>query len=802
MMRAIRKYERAIYLVVTVVIVVSFSFFGTYEAVLGSRVTDQVAFTAVNGEKISKRDLDEMVLFLSTDKDDKLLYGGGWGPNFLNDGVIQNDFLQTGMADVLISQFKNDLAPDLASRLEREKRYTLYSHPQARFLGVESVWDYFIPEMTAHFNGLREQSDPVGQKALQHRTALYLGQKKLPPHVLRGILHQQEKQYGWLPNDETLEFGDLSLFGYHSLDDWFGPKLVRLVSEFIINSAILAGQKGYVVTKEEALADLLKNSEESYREFGQNPNVGVATSGEYYREQLRRMGMDQNQVVKIWQQVLLFRRLFQNVGNGTFVEAAPFTSFGSFAAQTALIDLYELPPSLQLASFKDLQALETYLNAVTKRGSDPVGLTSQFLSVDTVSRTIPELVQRRALVEVQGIDAKDLEAKVGVRQTWAWELDEKNWKSLEKQFPELGVSFAKTDADRRMALDKLHPETRGRVDTFAREAIVREHPEWIQDLLGKAGKRKETLFIHLKGGKEPLLGVKNNEKLGALLAAAPLSSKTTWSETERKAHEALQTYTDDKQHYYRISLLDYSQEPEILTFAEAKADGTLESMIVAQLEEKYKSLKEQGAGEKFKKKDGSWKEFAEVRDLLAEQVYKPLLDKIKASAFAKGIEDETMTSDILSSKRLFAHVRGLQKKISENPSLKEGLYREVAEPLPYADQLATRAALSSQWELEKKTLKVERLSPPDYGFNLMEAFGLQPGQWSQLHTPRDGDIAFFQLKQKETVPDPESFKEIIHSAIQQAKTRLSSEIQSLYMGSVLKDLQGKKAMTLDFMPSH
>ena len=73
-------------------------------------------------------------------------------------------------------------------------------------------------------------------------------------------MRYQEKQYNWLTPNPNLNQTDLSLFGYHTAEDWFGTHFTRLLSEFIINAAILAETQGYEVSKAEALADLVRNT--------------------------------------------------------------------------------------------------------------------------------------------------------------------------------------------------------------------------------------------------------------------------------------------------------------------------------------------------------------------------------------------------------------------------------------------------------------------------------------------------------------------------------------------------------------
>ena len=188
----------------------------------------------------------------------------------------------------------------------------------------------------------------------------------MPAPTLRYVLRYQEKQYNWLQPDEKLNQIDLSLFGYHTIEDWFGPHFTRLVSEFIINAAILAEKQGYDVSKAEVLADLVRNTQVSYQQNRDNPNLGVTSPEEYLSEQLRRMNMDQARAVKVWRQVLLFRRYFHDAGATALVDPVVNKNLHQFAHENITVDLFQLPKSLQLASYDDLQKFEAYLQAVRK----------------------------------------------------------------------------------------------------------------------------------------------------------------------------------------------------------------------------------------------------------------------------------------------------------------------------------------------------------------------------------------------------------------------------------------------------
>ncbi len=316
-----RTYQRYFFFVITIIIVISFSFFGTYSSMSSNPWNDQIAFTAIDGKKISRTDLDEMAFFLATDNADKQFFGGAWGPNFLNDGVIRNDFLATGMGEQIALAYANGLQSDLDKRLGKEKKYIPYSHPQAPFISVENIWKSFAPQIQEHFSSLRKEENALTPQALHNRVQLFLQARQIPPSLLQAILRHQEKQQQWIKPDIHLNQTDLSLFGYHSLEDWFGPQFTRLISQFIINAAVLAEEQGYEVSKEEALADLLRNAQTSYKQNSKNPHLGVTSLGEYVEEQLRRLHMDQTRAIQIWRNVLLFRRYFYDAAATPVVDS-------------------------------------------------------------------------------------------------------------------------------------------------------------------------------------------------------------------------------------------------------------------------------------------------------------------------------------------------------------------------------------------------------------------------------------------------------------------------------------------------
>lgn len=771
MLHFLRKHQKYFFFVISVVVIASFSFFGTYDTLPSNAIHEQVVFTALDGTKVTRAELDAMVVFLSTDNDDKRIFGGAWGPNFLNDGVVKNDVLATGIGEILAASYPDIVGRDLASHLEKEKRYPFYTHPQAKFISAESAWEYFAPGMKTHLRTLRKAENPLDSDAFSARVALYLAERQFPAPLLRQVLRYQQQQQSWLTPDPNLEYADLSLFGYHTMEDWFGLRFMRIIAEFIMNSSALAEQKGYDVTKTEALADLMRNAEISFQQNANSPHLGVANSTEYMNEQLRLLGMDRTKAVKVWRQVLLFRRLFQDVGNAALVDGLTHQTFSNFAKEAVSGDLYRLPADLRLKDYRALQKFETYLYAVAKRAridkmsdKELLSLPTAFLSLDEVKRKYPEMVQKKYVLEIAQANKIALQAKVGLKETWNWEVEDKNWDRLKKEFPDLGVKPGKTRDERFAALDSLDDLTRGRIDMYARKAIVEEHPEWLEKALAETSPKQMSIGIRSKGGNSIFTGLENREELIKLLDQASLNSEPAGK---------LAKFSGDNIHFYRIKVIERNPNEEILTFAEANRDGVLDQLLDQTLEAQYVKIRDANPKE-FQNADRSWKAFADVKDLVADQYFEKLLKAIQADAK----EEKKLTGDRSASLRLLAYMRDARAKIQkgDNPD-------------------AENEGLATQWKLEKADFHTARNSHQK-DMDTTEMFAIAPNEWTEVHTPANGDAYFFQMKNKEA-----SEKDLTASydEIHPIHAMVSNDAQRNYMHKVVNELKEHKAISIDYL---
>jgi GcvH upstream region-like protein len=748
MLQILRAYQRYIFLVITVVIIISFSFFGTNSNGPDMKEMNPTAFTAIDGSDVTRSELEAMVNFIATDARDKMMLGGRSGLNFFNDGVIRGDILETGIARVIAEEYFSELEGDFQSRIEKERYYKPYTNPQAPFLGAETTWRRFAPKLSEAYVSLKTLSNVNNIENFNARVELYSQEQNFPQHILKQAIRYQESQFEWITPDANLHQYDLSLFGYHSLDDWFGHKFVSLSAQFIINSAKLAKQRGYDVSKEEVLYELAQNATRSYAENKENPIFAGMSQEAYVKQQLQDMGMDQARAVKVWKQVLLFRRLFEDMGSSAFVDRESFQSMAEFAKTNVTAETYYLADALQFSDANSLQEFQLYLSAVTSpeeaKTLHPLALPNKFKTVEQVKATLAELVQRRYVIDATLVDLESLQTQVAIKDMWAWETNEANWSVLAKKFPELGAADAKTTDDRFNALERLNDKIREKVDSYAKESIVNANPEWLENALRNAEAQRYPFSISMAGTDLPLLGYKGKR---AELIQTLNEAKIADPESDDPSQWF--KLSGDQRYVYRMRVLERSNSDELMTFAQAQEAGVLKALVDKTLEAYYMSMRDKESLT-FKREDGRYKLFADVRTQVAEFYFAPVLKAIYDDAIlAEGKEGapEKPNFDYCSVRRFSRYARDVRKLLIAKPEMEAQLVRPAKEQDETDVLLIAQEDLKEQWKLQRNKETVER-SQVASNSSIAKAFDMDVDTWSETKAMNNSRPLFFKVEEK------------------------------------------------------
>ncbi len=782
MLEFFRTYQRYFFFLITAVVIISFSFFGTSGTLGSDAWREPIAFKAINGHEVTRGELEDMNLFLATDNLDKQLYGGAWGPNFLNNGVIRNDFLATGLGQVLIDYFTTDFQKSWNQKHAKEKGYALYSHPSAPFIGVAKVWDFFSPDMKKAYSTLQFSSDPLTPEAVGSRIQLFLADKELPHNKVRQVIRYQERQYKWITPDQDLDRIDLSPFGYHTLNDWFGPQFSALVSEFIINTAILAKEKGYQVSQPEALADLIRNTQISYQEGVKNGTIDVTSIEEYFNEQLRRLNMDKSRVTRIWQQVLLFRRYFHDAGSSALVDAFTFKKFNDSGSEGLVVDLYRLPSQFRLAGLDSLKKFQVYLEAISKRNTqDLLAIPEKFLTIAEIGKAHPELVQKNYRLEIAEANFKGLQSEISLKTLWKWETTESNWTLLQSQFPDLGLKNAKTLDERYSALDELDQITRSKVDAFAMKKIIQENPILISNTLDKASLNTVLVGISTENGNTPFGPLQDKEKRQALIR---FLNQAKLGEVP-SSDSPLYAFSPDEKSYYRVKVIERESTPQLVTFKEASQNGVLNGLQEKVLEKYYLTSRE-NSPLLYQTESKEWRPYSAVKELVAENYFSSLLSELKKLDEKIDVKalDKASSKDKLATLRFYSLFEKIQK-----------------DPAKATQLIATKEDESPQFDRQIHVLKTSKTltrGQSEEGVDMTELYELPIGGWSKIKTTAHGDMLLVQVKAKENVNLPEEKATLIEKA-RSAQTLLSNEVQAQVMRQLLHLLSSKDAISLEHL---
>ena len=706
-----------------------------------------------------KRELDAIAQLLSTSS---FAISGTGVPNLLNDGVLEKQLLSSGMSALLAEHYFPILKEDLAERLKKIKHFRPYAHPDFPMISAQSVWQRFSPQLFEHLTTLKQQEE-VTPELLSLMIQLYLDQAHLPPELLKRILLFQMQQ-GGLPIDPILARSDLSLFGFTSLEEWFGPHFVRLHAQFIANAALIAEEKGYAVFKEEVRMNLFQNLYAGAHRLSQDeaPLTPQEAQNYFYRK-MQEWGTSEKELLSAWQKVMLFRYLFEDVGSCVLLDSLVYKQFHSYSEESRTINLYEIPAALQLGDFDTLLKLQVYLEALSPQTTQlRLSFPTEVYSTDQLEKSAPSLVQRTYELEVAEVKKTALASEIPLRTTWEWETEEAHFALLCKQFSALDAK-ASSKEERSKTLDLLDAKMRLSVDQFAREQMVDR--EKILNALEHTECKKETLGLRKSGGDLPFSEQLDRAELYALLEDAILDVP-------------LDIATKDKTIFYRIKVLKRADEKRILSFAEAQRDGTLDALLNKRLEETYLEMRKKNPAP-FQKENG-FKPLKEVQEFVARHAYRTLL---------KAIEEAYKTTfgplpgnagelpvNFYCNYRLFFHMKRAQESIVEKQSDSSWVKGDEV------------TSILDQWCLEKSQRTIKR-SDTVY-IPKEELFALKQSEWSNVSFGSGGALGFYQLI------ETRSIDKVNAEQIEQGQQLLAQEAKQEFLEELIHRIQCGGAIEL------
>lgn len=310
-----------------------------------------------------------------------------------------------------------------------------------------------------------------------------------------------------------------------------------------------------------------------------------------------------------------------------------------------------------------------------------------------------------------------------------------------KEFPSLKSTPSE---ERAKALDACNEQLRLQIDTFARNQIVGEHPEWMQETLHKKEAEKVRVNICSKGAVYPFEDIDNGIKLVELLQGVSIGEKASF-------------YSPDKESYYVVTVLEKPTKKEIMTFEESLKQDWIGKFLDKKLEDAYPDVRKKDPS-LFQLADGSWKAFRNV------------YDEVGALVYQMAPAEKNRFSDYASS-RLISFMEEARKSV-----IKEG------DKSPYLT--AQGDPLKDQWVLVKCNQDIKRSDRTT--FSKGAVFETAAGQWSPVLPSSQGDVTFFKLVKKTGNPDS------ITDQLNDGQKMLSMDAKRLLMTQVLSRIAGEE----------
>lgn len=607
-----RKYQKIFFIFITAIIVVSFTFFGAFNAFTqkGEKIPTRCIGKTLDGKEVTDADVRALLEFMqaAANRDGLSLF----------DELVVKSGLGRLVAEVAFAEIKEEIS----QRYQKVRQFVPYAHPQAQLLNAKEVWNRFAPEVSNALTAIQMSQGELDAAQIENVFLLYSAQKRFPPALLKQILQFQEMHSDGVKPDPLLAGSELAIAGFQTLEDWFGPLLLEKLGVAILNGGSYAKKKGITVSVKEARENLYQVTAKQLTAYHRRKEISRQEVQRVIYYQLHSFGVEESRAVELWQAALAFHKTLEETTASVFLDRLIFDQRARDRRQEAKVALYQLPASLRFRDISSLLKFERYLEAVA--GDVPIAeLPHELLEPDMVEKRFPELVKREVEVEIAEVTKTELVGRISLKQTWDFELEEANFIALIQDFPLLGSKPAKTKEDRFAALQELDDRTRLQVDQAARLLILHAHPEWIDEELQKAPWQLKTLQLRLKGKSAPVKGIKEDQQLLALLQEGENVEKVTF----------------DGEHFYAIRLRQLPEEKQLLTFEEANVDGTLDKLLDRQLEAAYSSMQETGP---LRDKNGAILTLEKAKDQLGVLLYKDRLEAIRRYAQKISLSDEEL----------------------------------------------------------------------------------------------------------------------------------------------------------------
>lgn len=712
MLGFLRKNQKCFLLFISIIIITSFIFVGINQKIPKREAKKEIVLGhGMDGSSIYVKEIEQMVRFFTTDRFDQPSMKNGI-VNFLNDGVIRKDIIENGFATLLLENDFDRIKPELEDKICQFQNFSTYVHPESSSISLENMYAKFSPELLENLQKFRMNTE-MSPLIFSQVVSIYQQQQKLQPELIRQFLLYEEKISKVRP-DPHLVNKDLQLFHAYSLDDWFGKKFVELTCQFIHHCALEAKHRGYSIPLDEVRRELQKKSWDAIQSLAGKQEVAIEEFSSYYYQMIHLLGMQEEEVLLIWQKVMLFRSLLQDILQGVVFEGSGLSDYFTYAKEKVSITKYEIPKSLICKNIWDILQLQLYITK-TSPFENTLHLPTEYLPITEIKTKVPELIEHAYEISIVEKSLQDLFQNISLQEMWKWQMN--HWNLLQDTFVDIGSYASDVPSDRLYYLDGLDHDVRTQIDEFTKKQILKADPARIKEILSNTGFDNRIITLSSFGNSTVLKGFTNNKEFIAFL------------EEHAKNKLPLHKIDFDQGIFYQIESI-IKKGDSVIPFARAKAEGILNYLLSKELQSFSSSHPD------FKNKEN----FEEIKELVGLQKYQPLFQQLEEWIMAN-IDNAIKGPEMYTRYRLHPWL------LKQRNSLQD------------SNQKCSISTYEEQWKLEKSISVVTRAEAklqqiPE------EIFNYSTNTWSSICSFNEEKSGFLQINNRIS-PRKEEFTSFI-----------------------------------------
>lgn len=647
MLSLLKKYQKSLFIFIALLVGFSVMFVGILPRQMGA-LKDPVAFKTVTGEKVKRSRYEKLKSMIATNNGEMLLYGGYLGLHFFPEDVLTENLVQSGLIALIAEKKAKELEPFWKEQQTKEANFKPYTHPESQMISAQNIWKKHSPKIIELMDKLKTETDPL--KAFEIRNELFLHENDFSPYALWQFLSQQQKQYQWLAPDENMTPLSLSLFGYRSLQDWYGELMIDYVAQFVLNTASYAKKKGYRATYQEAENSLMAANRQALKQIQFLGLKDFNDPESYFQAKLLRLGMNKMEMITLWQDVLTMQNLMNEAAQAALLDDLTLENFETFA--TEKVDLLRFAPAahLQFKSAEQLAQFENYLQALGKPTSE-LGLDFALKPLAEIEQESPQLVQQMVEIEYKEVDLQKAALTVSVQDIWKYKSDPKNTHTLKAKFPKIDLDETLDPQAFQAQLEKIDGFTEMQIDGYIRELLLKQQSNWLELAFEKQSPVTDEVMVRKSGYRLPFKGIETAKDKEIFLTRL-------FNEDIDKLSKKPISF-DDK-HYYQILTVKLKDEPKLVDYQELVQDKTAQKMLHKKLAAQHKN----GAD--------SQKDFSKVQAQLIQEFLKPIQGAILEDYVGHlGHKPPHLTDSFYCQYRLFSVMRQAleDKKLSKETEL-------------------------------------------------------------------------------------------------------------------------------------